>query len=318
MRSSFGPVKRTLESLLKARTQSYYVRGLDSGELDAGNLHRLANANAAPQLQQQARHVFQQKVKARSLEDTACALSIDMSGSMACSNGSSYESKDKLAQKCAIVFAHALEGVQIPFEITAWSTTTHGTSAHMMRKLRKTSSPSSEKVPCTVHTRLKIDKYSCPCCLGNEELVPADLNVAFSLYTRFGGLRILEVKKFDEKWQQVDWRLTHVRGYHANYDGESVLLAARRLMQRKEKRKVLFVLCDGIPGPDYSESSMIHAEYLHEVVHEIRTSTPIELIGVGISAPAASAFYAPQFVNVENTSELPKIVADQLRSILLR
>jgi len=145
---------------------------------------------------------------------------------------------------------------------------------------------------------------------------PEDLHTALLLFTRFGGLRVLEIKGFEETWQAVNWRLSHVRGHHANYDGESVLLAARRLMQRKERRKVLFVMCDGLPGPDYDEDAVAHADHLHAVVKEITETTPIELIGIGIGAPAAKKFY-PRFVNVSNTAELPTIIVSQLKSVLL-
>jgi cobalamin biosynthesis protein CobT len=273
---AYGPVRRTLENVLKAQSRSYTVRGLEEGDLDQSALYKLAVSGASVQMRQQAQSIHQQQVKASNLKDTAVGLSIDMSGSMGSPgdwrHGS--EPKDVLAQKAAYVFAQALDGVNIPFEITAWSTG-----------------------PFEGYSR----------CPAAER----------ALYTRFNALYILEVKRFEQPWRQTSTNLFHVQHRRCNYDGESVLLAARRLMQRKEKRKVLFVMCDGIPGPESYESSHLHAAYLKRVVNEIRTTTPIELIGIGIAAPAAEEFYGPQFVNVSNVTELPSVVLGQLRRLLV-
>lgn len=344
-RFAYGPVKRQLENLLKARTHSYYVRGLDSGELDPSALHRLASAaGGAPELRMQSRHVFQQQVAVQSLKSTVCMLPIDVSGSMGCAGETpskwscsvcgeksehivmpdsvtmyhvapghkaddmprrvvkhcpqckldrkldlietpTFEAKVSLAKKCAIVFAQALEGVHVPFEMFTWTTK----DAYLPQKIFQ-----------------QIGKRG-----------PKELEEAQQLYTRFGGLKIVKLKEYSERWQTVQWRLATVKAEQCNYDGESLLYGARRLMERPEKRKVMFVLCDGIPGPCAYEPHHAHQKYLHEVIKEIRGTTPIEVVGIGIGAPAAQEFYKPRFVNVSNAHELPNVVIQQLKRALL-
>jgi cobalamin biosynthesis protein CobT len=144
-------------------------------------------------------------------------------------------------------------------------------------------------------------------------VIPSVLN----LYTRFGGLDVLEIKKFNERWQDVNWRVLHMHAEENNYDAESVLLSARRLAQRKEKRKILLVMSDGIPSCDPSGESRAPFEaYLHRVIKEIRM-TGIELIGIGINCQQVGVYYAPDFLNVTNVSELPGVAIATLKQVLL-
>ena len=279
VRFAYGPVKRTLESLLKAQARTFYLREQEDGELDQDNLYKLALARKNPRMREQARNVFMHAVKTSSLKNTACSLLIDESGSMGHSGSSRWgDSKSLLATKAALVFAHALDSVNIPFEVLAFTSGEFRTSARMMAR-------------CTPAAR--------------------------RAYTRFGALQVDELKRFDQPWYAVKEQILAINGYRANYDGESVKLAAQRLMQRKESRRILFVLSDGLPGPDVDESEAEQCAYLHTVVREIRTTTPIELIGIGIMAIEVKEFYQPQFVNVHNAQELPSVVISQLKAVLL-
>lgn len=267
VRFAYGPVERTLRAILQAQTHAYHVGGLEDGELDPNALDKLAMRLPGHE------RVFRQHVVSSALTDTACTISIDISGSMG------VQARDVLAQKAALCFAHALESVKIPFEILAWSTQNSYRGESRFNGLTE-----------------------------DEQ----------KLYTRYGSLFMYVIKSYQEKWTQVNHRLYHIKARENNYDGESVLLSARRLMQRKEKRKVLFVLSDGLPGPDCNESPRKFSEHLHDVVNEIRNTTPIELIGIGINSAPSGQFYRPNFVNVPNVHELPTVVVQQLKKFLLK
>lgn len=343
---AYGPVKRRLENVLKTRTRSYYVHGLEDGELDPAALHKLAAAvHGGPQMKAQAQSVFREKCSVKSLKSTDVEILIDVSGSMGCAGkdvstwncntckteheylvippsidyshyvpgilagsiprlhdhecpscfvqGShtlvkvpEWEQKVSLARKCALVFAHALDSVHVPFDMFTYTTGSMSLPSQVLSEIASRSQ----------------DEYS----------------EVRKLYSRFGGLRIMDMKRFDEKWPDVKWRLAHMQASQCNYDGEALRLGAQRLMSRRSSRKVMFVLCDGIPGPCSSESHAEHERFLSDVIKEIRTSTPIEVIGIGIGAPEAERFYKPGYVNVMNASRLPTICIQQLERILLQ
>ena len=70
-----------------------------------------------------------------------------------------------------------------------------------------------------------------------------------------------------------------------NIDGEALLWAHQRLIQRPEQRRILMVISDGAPVDD-STLSVNPAHYLehhlHTVINWIETYSPIELIAIGI------------------------------------
>jgi cobaltochelatase CobT len=70
-----------------------------------------------------------------------------------------------------------------------------------------------------------------------------------------------------------------------NIDGEALLFARARLMQRSEKRKILMVISDGTPVDDSTNSvndKDILTDHLHHVINKIEKGKKIEIVGVGI------------------------------------
>ena len=99
----------------------------------------------------------------------------------------------------------------------------------------------------------------------------------------------------------------------ANVDGESVQYAADRLMKQKEPGKIMIVLSDGEPaGPGDSTEFRQH---LKETVKHLM-KTGINVIGIGINTRSISEFY-PKHVYLNNISDLPKTVVNQLRDAIL-
>ncbi len=268
----YGPLKRNLENILKARSLTHTVRGLDSGELDQSNLHTLAQAarHRSPQLQQQARHVFEQRVQARSLLETAVGMTVDRSGSMSGSTGGG-EAKDRLAMKCADILGQSLDGVGVPFELSTWST--KGTDSFVQ----------------------------CP---------DADRQ----LYTRFSAIHFVLLKAFDDTWREKRANLRHLSARGCNVDGESIWLAAQRLLARREKRKVLFVLSDGEPSGESGDNYDAVRLHLHATTARI-VASGIELYAVGIAAPQVRVFYK-NFVNVNDARKLPEVMSAHLKQVL--
>lgn len=74
----------------------------------------------------------------------------------------------------------------------------------------------------------------------------------------------------------------------ANPDADALMWAYHRIMQRKEKRKILFMLSDGSPATGKSGDS---ASYLRRVAKAIESRGEVELVAVGIEDSNVSLFY---------------------------
>ncbi len=98
-----------------------------------------------------------------------------------------------------------------------------------------------------------------------------------------------QFKGFDENFQATKTRLAAITGLSENSDGEAVLFAARRLAARKQERKMLLVVSDGLPtgGPVELASS-----FLVEAVKRV-AAAGIEIYGIGASSDAVRRFYNP-------------------------
>lgn len=281
-RAVYGPMISRLEGLLKARTHSYNIHGLESGDLDQSALHNLAIGarNPHPLLRQQARRVFKQKVPGLSLDDTCVALSIDRSGSM--SNGD----RDVMAMKCTDILGNALHGVGVPFEVAAWSTrptSWYGAASYTEREL----------------------------------------------YARWSALDIYVIKSFEETWMHTRDRLQFIKAASCNVDGESIGYSVSRLLQRREKRKVLIVLCDGQPsGESGDKTDQVH-HHLHDTIASAR-ARGVEVYCIGIQTAAPAIYYAkdrtkyaathvdPWFAHVNKIDDLPAALMRQLEAVLFR
>jgi cobalamin biosynthesis protein CobT len=98
-----------------------------------------------------------------------------------------------------------------------------------------------------------------------------------------------------------------------NPDGECVKWAASRLALRKEKRKILLVLSDGMPATGDTNASVLQAD-LKLKVQQIEKSG-IECIGVGINTDAPKHFYK-DYIVVNNLSSLPREAMAKLAKII--
>ena len=97
-----------------------------------------------------------------------------------------------------------------------------------------------------------------------------------------------------------------------NVDGESIALAAHRLMQQPAERRVLLVFSDGQPAtmPGYGVR-----DHLKRTVKDIESSG-IDVVGIGIQSEAVKDYYSKSVV-LSDASDLPTTVMAQLTSLLL-
>lgn len=217
--------------------------------------------------------IFRRKHEAKST-DTAVSLLIDNSGSMS-------GEKMTLAMQAGYALSSTLERVRIAHEAIGF-TTSHDVTREYFEELEREAT--------------RIGK-------GFSRNVPLYMPI---------------FKSFDERLNpQIRKRFAaaiHNQNYLMNnIDGESVRIAAHRLMKRKETRKVMIVLSDGNPAASTRYHKEIEAD-LHRAVRECEQSK-IDIIGIGINSNAVKAYYKKNVV-LNDITKLPTEIMGQLKAIL--
>lgn len=196
-------------------------------------------------------------------------------------SASMMDEKMELAERCCLAFADCLDMAQMEFAV--WGFTSNDR-------------PWGYRLP--------------------QELPPDERN----MYGRFGGLHVKTVKTFDDSWKSVEKRLPNLGAHmESNYDADSVEWACHQLMARRHaKRRVLFVLSDGMPlAAEHPIQIGRQQQRLRDIVPAMREAG-IEIVGVGILDESVEQFYKPHCVVVRSLSDLTPIVMSQMEFLLLR
>jgi cobaltochelatase CobT len=101
-----------------------------------------------------------------------------------------------------------------------------------------------------------------------------------------------------------------------NIDGEALIWAHQRLMARSEQRRILMVISDGAPVDDSSlsvNSGHYLERHLREVIGEIETKSPVELIAIGIGHDVTR--YYRRAVTIVDVEQLGGTIIEQLAEL---
>lgn len=136
-----------------------------------------------------------------------------------------------------------------------------------------------------------------------------------SIFSRWGSLWIGMYKDFSDIWAHKKFRVSQIDNNirFNTYDGESVRFCARKLLERKEKRKILIWVNDGQPCPNGSDNFDVHNTFAKKVGAEI--GNYIEMVAIGIQAPSIVDYY-PNAININNANELGGVALNQLVKLL--
>jgi cobaltochelatase CobT len=105
---------------------------------------------------------------------------------------------------------------------------------------------------------------------------------------RLNDLRHIIYKEADQPWRRARRNLGLMLReglLKENIDGEALLWAHRRLLHRRERRRILMVISDGAPVDDATLSANpgnYLERHLREVIEWIETASPVELAAIGI------------------------------------
>ncbi|WOK37884.1 cobaltochelatase subunit CobT [Sphingomonas sp. C3-2] len=136
---------------------------------------------------------------------------------------------------------------------------------------------------------------------------------------RLNDLRHIVYKKADEPWRRARRSLGLMMReglLKENIDGEALLWAHNRLVNRSEERRILMVISDGAPVDDstLSVNSGAYLErHLRQVIHWIENRSPVELIAIGIGHDVTR--YYQKAVTIMDAEQLGGTMVEQLAAL---
>jgi cobaltochelatase CobT len=133
---------------------------------------------------------------------------------------------------------------------------------------------------------------------------------------RLNDLRHIIYKTADAPWRRAKRSLALMMReglLKENIDGEALAWAHRRLLARPEQRRILMMISDGAPVDDSTLSVNTGSyleQHLRQVIDEIETRSPVELIAIGIGHDVTR--YYRRAVTITDPTELAGAMTDKL------
>ena len=136
---------------------------------------------------------------------------------------------------------------------------------------------------------------------------------------RLNDLRHIIYKSADQPWRQAKKNLGLMLKeglLKENIDGEALLWAFKRILRRKEERKILMIISDGAPVDD-STLSVNSGDYLEkhlkQTVKWIEENSNIEILAVGIGHDVTR--YYNKAIKIADVQELGDVMINQLSKL---
>ncbi len=138
---------------------------------------------------------------------------------------------------------------------------------------------------------------------------------------RLSDLRHIIYKDADTPWRRARRNLALMLRedlLKENIDGEALLWAHERLLARREKRRILLVISDGVPLDEATLSANAGSfleQHLRNVVNWIEERSSVELLAIGIGHDVTD--YYQRAVAIGGPEELGAAMVEQLASLFL-
>ena len=136
---------------------------------------------------------------------------------------------------------------------------------------------------------------------------------------RLNDVRHIIYKAADQPWRRARKNLGLMMReglLKENIDGEALLWAHQRLIGRPEQRRILLVVSDGAPVDDSTlsvNSGHYLERHLRQVIHEIETASPVELLAIGIGHDVTR--YYRRAVTIVDVEQLGGAITEQLAAL---
>ena len=136
---------------------------------------------------------------------------------------------------------------------------------------------------------------------------------------RLNDLRHIVYKAADAPWRRARKNLGLMMReglLKENIDGEALIWAHQRLVNRTEQRRILMVISDGAPVDDSTlsvNSGHYLERHLRHIIEEIETRSPVELIAIGIGHDVTR--YYRRAVTIVDAEELGGAITEKLAEL---
>ncbi len=136
---------------------------------------------------------------------------------------------------------------------------------------------------------------------------------------RLNDLRHIVYKSADAPWRRSRRNLGLMMReglLKENIDGEALAWAHSRLVARPEQRRILMMISDGAPVDDSTlsvNSGSYLERHLRQVIEEIETRSPVELLAIGIGHDVTR--YYRRAVTVTDAEELAGVMTEKLAEL---
>jgi len=114
-------------------------------------------------------------------------------------------------------------------------------------------------------------------------------------------------KDADTTWKRARHSLAAMqltRHFRESIDGEAIIWAHRRLMQRPERRKILVVVSDGAPAEAATNKANRKgylSDHLTNVVDFVERRTPVEIGAITIDNDVSTVFRRSTYIDLDDT-----------------
>ena len=136
---------------------------------------------------------------------------------------------------------------------------------------------------------------------------------------RLNDLRHIVYKSADMPWRRARRNLGLMMReglLKENIDGEALAWAHKRLLARSEQRRILMMISDGAHVDDSTlsvNSGAYLEKHLRQVINEIETRSPVELLAIGIGHDVTR--YYRRAVTITDAEELAGAMTDKLAEL---
>ena len=136
---------------------------------------------------------------------------------------------------------------------------------------------------------------------------------------RLNDLRHIIYKAADSPWRRAKKNLGLMMReglLKENIDGEALTWAHERLLGRTEARRILMVISDGSPVDDSTQSAnaaLYLDKHLRQVIAEIETRSPVELIAIGIGHDVTRWYR--RAVTIVDVEQLAGVMTEKLAEL---
>jgi cobaltochelatase CobT len=136
---------------------------------------------------------------------------------------------------------------------------------------------------------------------------------------RLNDLRHIVYKSADTPWRRARRNLGLMMReglLKENIDGEALAWAHSRMLARPEQRRIIMMISDGAPVDDSTlsvNSGSYLERHLRQVIHEIETYSPVELIAIGIGHDVTR--YYRRAVTITDAEELAGAMTEKLAEL---